>query len=515
MMRRQTITDSSDMLMLTGAITSKEYLSEIERLKAARPELIQSKTTSRVFNWCWTFWTKFHEPPKRHIEDIFRAEIRGGKIPDEQIQAITTILERASDLYESGDQFNVPYAVQETLRSQESARLQMLADEIQSNLLSGNLAGAQEGIAEYNKGFSSTAPDQLVNPYLDEDAVYDAFNEGTDPLFTLPGEIGRMLNEHFIPGGLVMFQAPEKRGKTHWCNELAKWACWSNCPTAYIAVGDMTRRQMTRRFHVNLSGRHYNPKYCGEMLQPCLDCERCQMASCRKRTSTGLGYDIMENGLQFKLALEGYRPCDEAKYCKECIPTMWWVKVPAVKPLNWAEGLECANDFAFLVGGLKIGLASYPSESESVASISQKIRVWEQFNGWSPRVLILDYPDVMGKEPEAPQDVRHQINSTWKALRRLSMEREMLIIVPTQSDIEGHTVTSQSVRNFSENKSKFAHVTAAFAMNQTPEEKAQGILRVGNLGIVREGDGRTDTETVVLQNLARGRVILGSYPLKK
>ena len=68
------------------------------------------------------------------------------------------------------------------------------------------------------------------------------------------------------------------------------------------------------------------------------------------------------------------------------------------------------------------------------------------------------------------------------------------------------------MKNFSEDKRKYAHVTAMYGLNQDPQdrEKKIGLMRINEI-VVREGDFSNTKEVTVIQNLARGRPFLGSY----
>ena len=100
--------------------------------------------------------------------------------------------------------------------------------------------------------------------------------------------------------------------------------------------------------------------------------------------------------------------------------------------------------------------------------------------------MIIDYPDILA--PEDPrQEKRHQINDTWKALRRLSQVLHCCVIAPTQADADAYKGKTQSMSNFSEDKRKMSHVTGMLGLNQTDEEKMAGVMRL-NWIVLREAE---------------------------
>ena len=80
----------------------------------------------------------------------------------------------------------------------------------------------------------------------------------------------------------------------------------------------------------------------------------------------------------------------------------------------------------------------------------------------------------------------------------------------TQAAASSYKKDTIDLTDFSEDKRKFAHVTAMYGMNQTPEEKKLGILRLNEL-VVRESDFDSTRQVKVLQCLSRGRPLIGSY----
>jgi len=68
------------------------------------------------------------------------------------------------------------------------------------------------------------------------------------------------------------------------------------------------------------------------------------------------------------------------------------------------------------------------------------------------------------------------------------------------------------MENFSEDKRKYAHVTAMYGLNMDHKgrEKELGILRINEI-VIRESDFNNQTQVHVLQNLRRGQPCLTSY----
>ena len=86
------------------------------------------------------------------------------------------------------------------------------------------------------------------------------------------------------------------------------------------------------------------------------------------------------------------------------------------------------------------------------------------------------------------------------------------MLTATQADAESYKKGTLSLTNFSEDKRKYAHVTAQYGLNQDPygREKKLGVMRINEI-VVREGEFSADNEVYVLQDLTMGRPYLESF----
>ena len=92
-------------------------------------------------------------------------------------------------------------------------------------------------------------------------------------------------------------------------------------------------------------------------------------------------------------------------------------------------------------------------------------------------------------------------------MRSLSEERHCLVLTVTQIKASGYEKDLLSMNDFSEDKRKFAQVTAMYGLNQTPKQKRFGILRINEL-VVREGDFDSFYPVTILQRLQMGKPLL-------
>jgi hypothetical protein len=522
--------------LLTGMIVSDEFLGKI--LRMLDKTLLETPYAKVIVEWCESYYDRYRKAPGLHVQDLYRAWKK--EYPDESfVELLGGFLARLSETYETWEGVNVPYLLDEAEKLLQEQYLMHVADGVKTKVLQGDLLGAQSLISNYK--IPRQEHSGGVNPLADVDFIREAFTEDLEELITFPGPLGDLVNQQLTRDSFVSFLAPEKRGKTFWLSGFALQALKCKRNVAYLAVGDMTMKQMARRFHKYLSKKGYRERDKGEILIPVLDCVWNQYDVCTKkarRSKTGVMYRgkdgdfkmcLFEDGVPAKtgfirkdtgipitgeLADPHYVPC---VYCRKREPkefsgAIWFKKETIDHELTWDEGYLLAKKFLSGVKGRELRLEAYPNNNLNVKKIREQLNIWESRDGFIPDVIIIDYADNLGPE-DGRKEHRNQINETWQSLRGLSMERHCLVITATQADARSYSKKSLSLENFSEDKRKYAHVTAMFALNQQEEEKELGIMRFGRL-VVREEDFSVKDQTCVLQCLDIGRPFLDSfYPL--
>jgi hypothetical protein len=288
---------------------------------------------------------------------------------------------------------------------------------------------------------------------------------------------------------------------------------------AFFSAGDMTAPQMQIRYGVRFTGRSHRHKYCGEIKVPCLDCWHNQDDSCNstdrvgsirvmKDTTTGelLDYDddIAEDHVPCTYCLKN--PNDEYKYKGAA----WYEIRPPVKPLVWNEAANMGERLHRRWGKKsKLLLAAYSNGSLSIKEMKHQLHMWEDEQGFVPDVIINDYMDLLVPDVATSQE-RHGINRIWAEYRGLTQEKHCLGLSASQSDAASYYAKWISLKNFSEDKRKFSHVTGTITLNQLPEEKGRGLMRLGQLA-VREDEFDEKKYVTILQSLAMGKPILDSF----
>jgi len=502
------VESTTERRIIIGMIVSDAFLRDIVPLY--KPTFLRSTFARTIAAWCISFYKKYEKAPGREIQTIFERKVNKG-LDEDLADLIESFLSELSNEFENTNTFNAQHLVdiaEEHFKGQSLAELFATGKEL---LREGNIKEAEETLAQYRRVERIVAPG--FNPFTDKNVIIDAFENTRKPLFTFPGPIGFLLNDQFVREGFIGLMAPDKRGKTWWLMEFAMRALRARCNVAFFGIGDMSRMQLTTRFHIRLVGKSDSEKYCGDLLIPCLDCLHNQMGSCKSknRASRVPLKDNIKDVVGFNEAPSKYKPC---VYCREhnlrkFKGAVWYKMRKPVEPLTWREGLRIGKRFMKRLQGAEFKVESFPSREINVRGLDNHLDIWEEQTGFVPDVIIIDYADNLG--PEDPRiDFRHQENQKWQAARAMSQRRRALVIQATQTDTDAYEREYITMSNFSEDKRKNAHITGMLALNQTPDEKNMGIMRL-TWALLREGEYDPTFSVRVLQCLQTGRPCLDSF----
>ena len=497
--------------IITGMIVSDDYLMRIS--KVWNPDFARSGTVRLLAQWCLDFFAKYGKAPKKDIEGIFTTHMRNG-LDEDSSADIKDILDGLSDDYER-DTFNAEYLLDETLAFFSKRNLETHTEQIQGALNTGDVVEAERFAVSYNKikALESTSTD----PFSRE-AVAAAFKQAGQPLMRFGKAFGSMLDGQCVRDGFIAFMGPEKRGKSQYLLEFAMRGLMFDCNVVFFQAGDMSEAQQVKRICTWIARKSTDEKYCGELLIPTIDCLNNQNDTCReadRQSSCGLFLGGTFEDLPTEDLMEIYK--DNNKYipCKnESCPkrkgTYWYTYRPSVEPLMEHEAYRLIHKFRRRFRK-QFKLVTYPNETLTTTEIRSLLDTWERTEMFVPDIIVIDYADILHADPDCSKyDFRNQENRKWQRLRRLSQERHCLVVTATQSDADSYKRELLTMSNFSETKTKFAHVTAMYGLNQTPREKSMGIMRINEIA-VREGDFDSEHSVHVLQRLQIGRPYLSSF----
>jgi hypothetical protein len=476
-MNRKKVDSHLERTFLTALITCKPFLA------AAAPVmdlgLLQTDYFRQVAEWCKEYWVKYNDAPGRNIEAIYYAWSEKQPLLTPLAESIHALLGHLSDQYDTaGQELNVPHLIDElsgylTLRS-----LDRLQNDVHIAIDQGDTAEAKRIVSDYR---GITLGQGIGFDALNDRAPWErAFAEQTPSLIRFPGDAGRFLNDAFTAESLIGVQGPEKRGKTSWCMEFAMRALRDRKKVAFFEVGDLSERQIILRLGIRLTGLPLWPKQVGAIAVP---------TSIEMKTAEQIESDKAEFG-------KGH-PRASVIYTDEDCPSTVNYRDARRACRRFLRGRGIPSNTPFF----KISV--HANSSINVAGINDILKQWQYEEGFIPQVIIIDYPDILAPE-NTKDEFRHSVNSTWKAMRKLSQEWHAAVVAPTQADAASYDKETIGAGNFSEDKRKNAHVTGMLGLNQTPKEKEMGIMRL-NWILLRESDFRADRCLHVAQCIPLGR----------
>jgi len=506
-----------------GLIISSQFI------KIAVPILelpwVQSKEAKIIMSWCIEYFNKYKKAPGKDINDIYMQKIRDKAITEKQGDFIEDILENLS-LESEKEELNIEYLSDQLVMYSKACKMMGYAEQIQDEIQNGNVLEAERLLTSYTP--PNTIKSNSVTPLEDVQQIKDAFLNTAQPVISLPGDLGDMVNHTLTRDSFVALLGQNKSGKSFWLEYLAIRAARQKKKVLFMQCGDMSQAQMERRIGIYFGGKSDLKKYCGDLWVPVIDCCHNLTGKCELKHREG-GHDAPGPLSQFKhgalrktwkmnfgiyeKALKEYTdhvPCTECRRDRDLVRNylggVWYKKREEVDPLTWKDVYKLNKKFNKLLSNIK--LVTYPSDRLTMSGIYSEFEILER-QGFIPDVIVLDYIDIMASEKydrNLPQ--RERINKIWQNARTLSQEKRILFLTATQSDAPGFNKLYLGKDNFSDSRTKLDHVTAMFGINTSREERIMGITRINDI-VGRETEG---THSVYVTNrLQLGRPVLGSF----
>lgn len=438
-MRTEQISGKEERRILTGMVVDLTVCGRIST--KWEPDLFRSKWANIVGEMCVKHVKKYGKAPGKAIEGLFDAWASEQK-DKETVSLVEKFLGSLSDEYEAqAKETNAPYLLDLAGRYFTRIRLQRLFERGMGFLDAGQLDKAEQSVTLFGK--VEMGKGTSIDVVNDDDALQRAFAERAEPLFTLPGDIGRFFGRSLCREGFISLLAPEKRGKTAWLVWLAIQAVKQRKKVVFFSCGDESEEEMMLRFAVHLA-----------------------------RHPLDLEFPVM---IPTELTVEDGEPHVARK------------RVRFERPL--AHGKARAKFDEFKQETLRskkewLKLSVHANSTLSVEDMDDQLETWEK-EGFVPDVIVCDYMDILADSGNARDDKRHRIDATWRAFRGLLQKWHALGFTATQSDDAGGSTALLTRSNFSESKTKLAHVTGKVGLNQTDDEKELGIFRLN--WIVRRG----------------------------
>lgn len=431
----------TERTILVSLITDQKVLSYVaSSWKDRKQQLFRSRSSSLIAKWCVQYYEKYGSAPNRDIESRFYSWADSAR-DKELVNTIESFLGWLDFEHEKSGAKNSDYVIDLATEHFNKVKLDQLADYIKGSTEEGKIDNALERVQSFSPSMLDHADETDV--LFDDDAIKDALDNTSDVLIKYPGALGKFFGRELCRDSFISLAGPEKRGKSYWLLDFAWRGLLNRNNVAYFVVGDMSKHQVMKR----------------------IMSRACRRPLWAETVSIPRSFYIGEDGIELELRKRAYKEPIDWRAAKKAFEKVMREKVKSKSS--------------------KLKLVCRPSGSVSVTDIESKLKQWA-INGWIADVVVIDYADVLAPVSRY-NDFRHQTNETWVRLRGLSEQFHCCLITASQTDTSSYSKPLIDMSNFTEDKRKWGHVTAACGLNQSFEEKGQQIIRL-NYIVRRESD---------------------------
>lgn len=458
---------TTERTILTGMVVSTSVLSRIA-LKWKSEGLFRSTLSNIVGGWCVKYFQRHSKAPGKDVVNLFSRWAQDREGDQDTVKLVQKYLESLSGEYSRlRKSINSEFVLDLAGEHFNSVYLEKLGEYIQGCKDSGKVEDAWKKVQQAHKVEIGVGAG--IDVFQNAAEMRDSIEGQQDSvLFRYPGALGRFFGDSLEREGFLAFLGPEKRGKTWWLIDLAWRAMLQRKRVAFFEVGDLSKKQLLRRFYTRALGRPLKQTREGRhVLYPT------DLVLAESEGPAKAQYDVKTMTRQY----------DE--------PATWMEVQRAMKRI---QDDRIRSDSSYLRCSI------HPNSSINVAGLRSIIDEW-MIDNWIPEVIVIDYADILAQPTGFRGESRDAVNDNWKAMRRMSQELHGLVVTATQANAASYTSDQLGMSNFSEDKRKFSHVTGMIGINQTNPEKVIGVQRLNWL-VLREDEFIVTQEVAVAGCLA-------------
>jgi hypothetical protein len=497
LMRRRVDTSSEEKI-LTAFIVSSKFCKEV--FPITNIEYFQTDYAKKIVAWTSEYFDKYQTCPDRQIKEIFNYHKPDLKEAD--AENIGLFLAKLSDQYETDDKFNSDYYIDQAVEYYRGQAVRVIVEKSKVLLDIGKLDDAEQLVRDYKKVAKETS--EWINP-LDKNFIRKTLleDQNKDVLFSFPGALGHVLGK-LERGWLIGILGPMKRGKTWYLQEFAMHALFERLNVVFISL-EMDSSRVAKRIYKRLTAYGEEEK---NYAYPTFDCKRNQDNTCTLGERTNHIKLLDEKGQK-----PTFHPDMKYRVCSVCRGKRKRFSADAWFIIHKREKLKIRNAVKKIQGmeqlfGSNLRLLSYPAYSANITKVKRDIDKLEYIEGFVPDVVVIDYADILAPE-DSRQVGRERSDETWKMLKNLSQSKHSLVVTASQSNRSSISKKNVTQTDIAEDIRKIAHVDMMISLNQLPDEKRFGIMRIAVIAH-REKDFDQLSQCMVLQQLELGQPQLDS-----
>jgi intein/homing endonuclease len=279
-----------------------------------------------------------------------------------------------------------------------------------------------------------------------------------------------------------------------------KYGILSKKKTLFFSI-EMTDTEVLPR--VNQSFFPMIDKDDGEQYFPAFDCVHNQNGSCADRMSPTV---VLEGGEA--VPDPSHIPCTK---CKGDGSFRYKVAVYQDKMFRYKNDIfEVRKNHKKYKGMWEkyARISCHPKYSLTYDLMLSDIDALWKKEMWFPDILVIDYIDIL-QIPSKFDDYRLE-DEKWKLLAKIAGQTNTLVITATQANKAGHVAGTLDSTHQGGFYGKNRHVNLMVGLNQTPQNKKDGIMEFG-ITEARSVDYIPGRLCTVLQDYKTGQAYLDSY----
>jgi len=500
-LKRRKIETIDEQRIVTGMIVSREYMEKVYDFLDL--DYFQSPHTQVVAKWCIEYYETHLEASFPHIQDMYNLE--KGKMREEDAEMVKDFLLIINEQYQAVGGINAEYLLTQTLKWCKTRKMEITLQRVKIRMDVGDLPGAEREFKEFEvvqaqtARFTTMGDEEIVSQIVAQQELDNFF-------FKFPGALGYFLGD-LKRGWLVGIAGAFKRGKTWLAMEFAIIGMLSFKKVAFFSL-EMSEIEMWTRVYKRLTAAGEKK---GLHLFPVIDCLHNQTGDCNlQQRVNNISLTFGPNG-----ELPDHDPSIPYKACTACrntrdrnqfLASHWWEEIN--RPEFDFQTINSQREALLKQYGNNIMVRNYPRMGANIFDIESDLHLMEQVHNFVPDIIIIDYADILKAEDELSVGVDKE-DRTWMALAALAQKRSALVVVPTQVTRAALDAIRTTQSHMAKWIGKLAHVDVMAALNQTEEQKRNGVMRVGLLAH-RHQDFQLSNDVSILQKLDLGQVALDS-----
>jgi len=423
---------------------------------------LRAPYSKHILEWVKEYYNVYGTAPREAIQDIYeqkKSHMRDG----EASSAVGDFLESLSDEYDPSNYTNMEFHVKDCESYIRENNLRDFSSKLDGLIQVGEVDKAEALIGSYER--TGIPVNQGVSLVRDIREMSRAFYEEATPLFTLDGDLGKMIGPYYR-GDLSSILAPMKMGKS--------WAL--------LYIAECAMKAGLKVVFLNLETRDFE---------------------LRKRAWKSLRWCPDTSGV---VSIPQFLP-DVEPNTIITPETTYRVSYQNVQKqgADFSDIPMLEKELLMRYRGGDVRYITLPSNATTIADLEAILDNLTYYDNFEADVVIVDYADLLFS---SERDYRQKLNDIWLNIRRIAQERNIHVATVSQTNRSGMSGAELEAEQVAEDARKIAHISSLVGLYASNTEKEHGIINA-KLMVSRYRRETFDTCTV-LQCLDIGRFYVDS-----